>query len=208
MIIASPAKKEIAIQLQVLQSTTTSSPSVTSTTTRTTTATTTSSTSTSTCNNNTQETVYFPHEYCSNPNDQDVVTVSKRELGTKNDFVGTVFTRWSKSVDEHMVISTIIHETSRQVQCQAFIHDDTVFITSPITDRLSNWADGEFQSCVTHLIELAEEKTGCEYLVIALDRRHLDNNTVLKAFMYLGFQMIDPLVYGQETGFVLVGYEL
>lgn len=28
---------------------------------------------------------------------------------------------------------------------------------------------------VTHLIELAEEKTGCEYLVIALDRRHLDS---------------------------------
>ena len=34
------------------------------------------------------------------------------------------------------------------------------------------------------------------------------DNTVLKAFMYLGFQMIDPTVYGQETGFVLVGYEL
>ncbi|KAI9264188.1 hypothetical protein BDA99DRAFT_536914 [Phascolomyces articulosus] len=181
MIIASHAKKELAIQLQVLQSpTTTPSPSVTSNTA--------TSTSVSPAS---PETLCFPHEYC-----------------TKNDFVGTVFTRWSKSVDEHMVIATTIHQTSRPVQCQAFIHDDTVFLTSPVTDRLSNWADGEFQSCVTHLIELAEEKTGCEYLVIALDRRHLDNNTVLRAFMYLGFQMIDPSVYGQEPGFVLVGYEL
>ena len=84
MIIASPAKKELAIQLQVLQTTTTSSPSsVTSTTSRTTTtsASSTSATTRTLNNNNTQETVCFPHEYCSNSNDQDVVTVSKRELG-------------------------------------------------------------------------------------------------------------------------------
>ncbi|KAI8138930.1 hypothetical protein BJV82DRAFT_628451 [Fennellomyces sp. T-0311] len=182
MIIASPAKKELAIQLQVLQTPTTATSS--------------------------PDTVCFSHEYCSNPEDQDIVTVSKRELGTATDFVGTVFARWSKSVDEHMVISTTTHETSRPVQCQAFIHDDTVFLTCPVMDRLSSWADGEFQSCVTHLIELAEEKTGCEYLVIAIDRRHLDNNTVIRAFMYLGFQMIEPSVYGQEPGFILVGYEL
>ncbi|KAI9494660.1 hypothetical protein BDB00DRAFT_787013 [Zychaea mexicana] len=174
MIIASPAKKELAIQLQVLQTPT--SPTTTSTSSSVVAAATSSTITTP----NSPERVCFPHEYCSNPNahqHQDVVTVSKRELG-------------------------------KPVQCQAFIHNDTVFLTCPVMDCLSNWADGEFQSCITHLIELAEEKTGCEYLVIAIDRRHLDNNTVLKAFMYLGFQMIEPSVYGQELGYVLVGYEL
>ena len=54
MIIASPAKKELAIQLQVLQTPTTTANA---------------------------DTVCFSHEYCSNPDDKDIVTVSKRELG-------------------------------------------------------------------------------------------------------------------------------
>lgn len=36
----------------------------------------------------------------------------------------------------------------------------------------------------------------------------IDHNAMLRAFMYLGFQMIDPSVYGQEAGYILVGYEL
>lgn len=63
---------------------------------------------------------------------------------------------------------------------------------------------------ITHLIELAEEKTGCSALVVSIDRRNYKDtlNTMLRAFMYLGFEMIDPAIYGQETGYVLVGYEL
>lgn len=43
----------------------------------------------------------------------------------------------------------------------------------------------------------------CEILISSLD-----HNAMLRAFMYLGFQMIDPSVYGQEAGYILVGYEL
>lgn len=67
-----------------------------------------------------------------------------------------------------------------------------------------------FGDSITHLIELAEEKTGCSTLVISIDRRNYKDSlsTVLRAFMYLGFEMVNPSIYGQEPGFVLVGYEL
>lgn len=60
------------------------------------------------------------------------------------------------------------------------------------------------------MIELAEEKTGCTALVVILDRSLFKDSlsTMLRAFMYLGFEMIDPAVYGQEPGYILVGYEL
>jgi hypothetical protein len=60
------------------------------------------------------------------------------------------------------------------------------------------------------LIELAEEKTGCSALIVSIDRRNYKDSlsTILRAFMYLGFEMVDPAVYGQEPGYVLVGYEL
>ncbi|EIE80470.1 hypothetical protein RO3G_05175 [Rhizopus delemar RA 99-880] len=65
-------------------------------------------------------------------------------------------------------------------------------------------------SSITHLIELAEEKTGCTALIVSLDRRLYKDSlsTLLRAFMYLGFEMVDPVLYGQEPGYILVGYEL
>lgn len=60
------------------------------------------------------------------------------------------------------------------------------------------------------MIELAEEKTGCTALIVSLDRRLYKDSlsTLLRAFMYLGFEMVDPVLYGQEPGYILVGYEL
>lgn len=82
----------------------------------------------------------------------------------------------------------------------------------------SKWRVRDFSSvfniCVmysiTHLIELAEEKTGCSALVVSIDRHNYKDtlSTMLRAFMYLGFEMINPAIYGQEAGYVLVGYEL
>ncbi|OAD76584.1 hypothetical protein PHYBLDRAFT_157949 [Phycomyces blakesleeanus NRRL 1555(-)] len=99
------------------------------------------------------------------------------------------------------------------LESQAFIYQRTVFLSSPFAGEhaigLLGWSDGEFQSCITHLIELAEEKTGCEALVIAVDKRGKEAvNIVLRALMYMGFALVHPSVYQQEPGFVLVGYEL
>lgn len=68
-------------------------------------------------------------------------------LDTANDFVTKVFSRFSRNVDELMLIN--VHESCRPVQCEAFIHENTVFLTSPVKEQ---WNDGEFQAWyVTHL---------------------------------------------------------
>jgi hypothetical protein len=33
-------------------------------------------------------------------------------------------------------------------------------------------------------------------------------NTILRAFMYLGFELVNPSLYNHDSSFVLVGYEL
>ncbi|CAO3607426.1 unnamed protein product [Mucor hiemalis] len=56
----------------------------------------------------------------------------------------------------------------------------------------------------------SRRKTGCSALIVSIDRRNYKEtlSTILRAFMYLGFEMVDPAIYGQEHGYVLVGYEL
>ncbi|KAG2229605.1 hypothetical protein BDF21DRAFT_379632 [Thamnidium elegans] len=179
MIIASSAKKEISIPLQPM-------------------------TSVSSSNN-----IYSVEETAP----VDLVTVNSRNKGT-DDFIVQVFGQtglFDLQVNETLSISTC--KSTRTLVCEAFIHNETVFLSSPFVGAnagLLNWADGEFQSCITHLIELAEEKTGCSTLVISIDRRNYKDSlsTVLRAFMYLGFEMVNPSIYGQESGYVLVGYEL
>jgi hypothetical protein len=177
MIIASPAKKELAIQLQVLQPP--------------------AQPVSSTQNTKNASSFSFVHEY--NCQHQDIVTFTKRDKARKHDWVSQVF--GSLEVEELMVIST----PALASPCQAFISDSTVFLSAPVILQ-----DGCFQSCITHLLELAEEKTGCENLVVVIDRRNLDTEfkNLLRAYMYSGFQMVNPSVYGQEPGFVLLGYEL
>lgn len=198
MIIASSAKKELAIPMQVLQQ---QQPSSTNTSDTSTTA-------------NSDSTIQLAHEYCRQQDHKDIIHFIQRDsskclslcvyensvaklliyfpLDTANDFVTKVFSRFSRNVDELMLIN--VHESCRPVQCEAFIHENTVFLTSPVKEQ---WNDGEFQAwyvthllfflhwilthththySVTHLIELAEEKTGCEYLVIAIDKRHCTNS--------------------------------
>ncbi|KAF1802431.1 hypothetical protein V8B55DRAFT_1352540 [Mucor lusitanicus] len=194
MIIASPAKKEISIPLQPMTSVSSST------------------TTASNNNNNNNPKINLVAEETA----VDIVTVNARN--GKSDYIVQVFGQTSvfhSQVEETLSIKTTrpgFPET-RTLSCEAFIHNDTVFLSSPFVGQnagLLNWADGEFQSCITHLIELAEEKTGCSALVVSIDRHNYKDtlSTMLRAFMYLGFEMIDPAIYGQEAGYVLVGYEL
>ncbi|KAI8990130.1 hypothetical protein BDB01DRAFT_841934 [Pilobolus umbonatus] len=146
----------------------------------------------------------------------DIVSITGR---SQSDVIMQVFGQnsvFSNQVNEILSIKTthtgLSGKTIRTLCCEGFIHNDTVFISSPFYGNnagLLSWANGEFQSCMNHLIEIAEEKTGCGALIICIDRRnHKDTiNTVLRAFMYIGFEMVDPTIYGQEPGYILVGYE-
>ncbi|CAO3590296.1 unnamed protein product [Absidia cylindrospora] len=144
----------------------------------------------------------------------DTITFSNRYEG---DFMNKVFGKSTviNKVEQAMTIATTrptgVYYQSRKLQCQAIIYNDTVFLSSPFVGSnsgLINWAPGDFQSCVTHLIELAEEKTGCSAMVVVIDKHDkIELNTILRAFMYLGFEMLNPSLYNQDSRFVLVGYE-
>ncbi|KAI8373738.1 hypothetical protein BD560DRAFT_394195 [Blakeslea trispora] len=198
MIIASSAKKEISIPLQPMTSTISSNKS------------------------STTNSADIPNQFalCDVVEDDavDVVTINARYPG-QNDFIAQVFgqaSAFSAQVEEILTITTKqigrTEKCMRNLTCESFIHNDVVFLSSPFVGNhagLLNWADGEFQSCITHLIELAEEKTGCHALVVWIDKHEYKQSlsTILRAFMYLGFEMVDPCVYGQEPGYILVGYE-
>ncbi|KAI8096230.1 uncharacterized protein BX664DRAFT_323425 [Halteromyces radiatus] len=146
----------------------------------------------------------------------DVIHFYKRKEG---DFIDKVFGKdnvINNKVDQVLSIITTrplghIYQR-RTLECQACIYNNTVFLSSPFVGTnagLLNWAPGDFQSCVTHLIELAEEKTGCSALVVAIDKQDkAEVNVVLRAFMYLGFEMMNPLIYRQDARFIFVGYEI
>lgn len=78
---------------------------------------------------------------------------------------------------------------------------------------------------ITHLIELAEEKTECDSLIIVIDKEDKNSSknlrvelctlqliklveTILRALLYLGFQMVDPRIYRQDARYILAGYEI
>ncbi|CAO3701858.1 unnamed protein product [Rhizopus stolonifer] len=146
---------------------------------------------------------------------EDYVIVHPRTTG-QQDMITQVFGQasvYDVKVDEILSIHTTLalpNQSPKTICCEAFILDQTVFLNSPFAAALLHWADGEFQSCITHLIELAEEKTECSALIVSLDRRLYkeSSSTLLRAFMYMGFEMIDPSVYRQEPGYVFVGYEI
>ncbi|KAI7904616.1 uncharacterized protein BX663DRAFT_550277 [Cokeromyces recurvatus] len=193
MIIASSVKKEISIPLQPISTVVPTIPS-----------------------SNHIRLSSTPQEDEKDETTVDFVTVKGRQQG-QNDFIIQVFgqsNKFDSKVEEILTIQTTTNNEKKTILfCEAFIHNNTVFLSSPFVGHktgLLNWADGEFQSCITHLIELAEEKTGCNHLIVCINKHQYKEslNTILRAFMYLGFEMMHPIIYGQEPEYVLVGYEL
>ncbi|ORZ22573.1 hypothetical protein BCR42DRAFT_406514 [Absidia repens] len=144
----------------------------------------------------------------------DAITFINRCEG---DFVDKVFGKSNiiNKVEQVLSITTTAtgpyHQNQHTFQSQACIHNQTVFLCSPFVGTNTGkvkWAPGGFQSCITHLIDLAEETTGCSEMVVVIDQHDkTDSNTLLRAFMYLGFELLNPSLYNQNSGFTLVGYE-
>ncbi|KAI8343994.1 hypothetical protein BC941DRAFT_464233 [Chlamydoabsidia padenii] len=136
----------------------------------------------------------------------------------EGDFADKVFGKNNQinaAVDQILSITTTrpaghIYQ-HRTLQCQACIYNDTVFLTCPFVGTnvgLANWAHGDFQSCVTHLIDMAEEKTGCKAMVMIIDKEDkFELNTIIRALMYFGFELLNSTLYNQDAKYILFGYE-
>ncbi|KAJ1792955.1 hypothetical protein LPJ59_004776 [Coemansia sp. RSA 2399] len=93
-----------------------------------------------------------------------------------------------------------------------FIIDDVLYM------HVSGVFSGcDFRTAVTALVELAEETLGCFSVLIALPRavdtpRQLVNPvasaaTMVRAFLYSGFELVSPLLYQPSDAYILVGYD-
>lgn len=85
----------------------------------------------------------------------------------------------------------------------AFIKETTLFIELPTE---CNW---NFQESMTSLLELAEEIFGCEKIVICIRKNKQDIKLLIHSFMYIGFQLVNPVVYlRRNVDYCVLGYEL
>ncbi|KAG2222853.1 hypothetical protein INT45_000468 [Circinella minor] len=95
----------------------------------------------------------------------------------------------------------------RNIHCHAFVYQDTMLMTLPDIMSQKSMDHSKFYSCVSELIEIAET-IQCESLVIAINKNSKKSNIVLRALLYIGFQLVDPFIYKQDPIYILVGYEL
>ncbi|KAJ1855066.1 hypothetical protein LPJ76_003558 [Coemansia sp. RSA 638] len=105
----------------------------------------------------------------------------------------------------------------RAVGCQrpwhAFIVDDVLYV------HVSEFGGSErnFRDAIMALMELAEDVLGCLSVVVALPRAidtragsALDTDaaaTLVRAFMYSGFELVSPMLYCPSPAYILVGYD-
>ncbi|KAL1920509.1 uncharacterized protein VTP21DRAFT_886 [Calcarisporiella thermophila] len=117
-----------------------------------------------------------------------------------DDFVTDIFRERADEVD------TILTIIPPQGQCwTAFVHSGVVFIRPPL---VGEWIDDEFKNTIVALLELAEEVLQCGRVVVCLEKKGEELKTLVHAFMYIGFQLVTPDIYGYNDRFILVGYDI
>ncbi|KAI8811442.1 ornithine decarboxylase antizyme-domain-containing protein [Cladochytrium replicatum] len=62
-----------------------------------------------------------------------------------------------------------------------------------------------FKECIVVVLELAETILHAENLVVCLEKSRADLAHLMRAFMFVGFEMVHPAVYGFGDGYVLLG---
>ncbi|KAK9685825.1 hypothetical protein K7432_015357 [Basidiobolus ranarum] len=86
-----------------------------------------------------------------------------------------------------------------------FTTDKTLFLSPP---NSAGWADSEFRESLMSILELADTILKCMKLVICMPKKKSDTASLLRTFMYIGFEVVSPSVYNQEPEYLLLGYEL
>jgi len=111
----------------------------------------------------------------------------------------------------HLVTTALVitHKGKHQSSANAwdaFIYDDTLFLRSPTVEL--GWTESEFRDSVVAVLELAEESTDCEHIVVAMEKARGDLNILFRAFLHVGFEIVAPQVYNHDDRFLLVGYQI
>jgi len=97
------------------------------------------------------------------------------------------------------------HGTVQYISWSAFITRGTLYIKVP---NLSNLQQNVFKESVVSVLELAEDMLGCQNIVVCLEKSREDLSNLLRAFLFVGFEVIHPSVFNLGKQFVLVGQSL
>ncbi|KAJ1933986.1 hypothetical protein GGF37_006539 [Kickxella alabastrina] len=94
-----------------------------------------------------------------------------------------------------------------------FIIDDVLFVY--VSEFVAS--EGSFRTAVMALMELAEDVLGCASVICALPKAlstvsggPVDTAaaaTLVRAFMYSGFELVSQMLYQPSPAYVLVGYD-
>ncbi|KAJ1963012.1 hypothetical protein GGI12_002299 [Dipsacomyces acuminosporus] len=84
-----------------------------------------------------------------------------------------------------------------------FIVDDVVYMY--VTEFFGN--DQCFRNAIMALMELTEDVLGCSSLIIALPKTAANSDGLARAFLYSGFEIVNPLLYQPSSAYILVGYD-
>ncbi|RKP12436.1 hypothetical protein BJ684DRAFT_21027 [Piptocephalis cylindrospora] len=110
------------------------------------------------------------------------------------------------SVDALVSVTSYSKATGESCIWDAFILNDCLYLSPP---SYQAWAEHEFSSCVVALLELAEEVLECSEVTIVLGRHRADLDSLARAFMYTGFQVVSPVCLGHNsTQYLLLGSKL
>ncbi|KAJ2031232.1 hypothetical protein IWW57_000801 [Coemansia sp. S610] len=88
---------------------------------------------------------------------------------------------------------------------RGFIVDDVLFV---LADGFHG-NDREFRAAVMALMDLAEEVLNCFSVIVALPKNNSAPEAVslVRAFLYSGFELVSPLLYQPSPEYLLVGFD-
>ncbi|RKP40083.1 ornithine decarboxylase antizyme-domain-containing protein [Dimargaris cristalligena] len=88
---------------------------------------------------------------------------------------------------------------------KAFTRSGTLYIEAAGFAQLS---DAEFRDVLLALLELCEDVLYCQAVAMCIDRSEPTSADLVRAFMYAGFELVNPTVYQHNPAYILMGYEL
>ncbi|KAJ3416497.1 hypothetical protein HDV05_001234 [Chytridiales sp. JEL 0842] len=94
------------------------------------------------------------------------------------------------------------------VTWSAFISAKTLFIKVPESDTVTAANGFGFKESIVAVLDLADDVLKCSNIVICLEKNRKDLASILRSFLFVGFEMVHPSVYNVGHKYVMVAQEL
>ncbi|CAG8588067.1 11693_t:CDS:2 [Ambispora gerdemannii] len=107
----------------------------------------------------------------------------------------------SASID--MILTIVSAQPKSEYAWKGFVVNETLFLKG------SGLENVDLRESIVAVLELAEECLKCRSLVVCLNKKDPQLTTLIRTFMYVGFEACAPQVFDHDTEkFMLVGMEL